>query len=333
MNFSLIICTYKRSKALNNLLSSVMRQTIYPNEIIIVDGSPDENTKLMLEEFTCDNLFYYQVAVEERGLTKQRNFGISRMNDAAEIVCFLDDDTILKAHYFEELLKTYLIHTDAVGVGGYIINEEMWFKNESNYVLKPDDFVYDGWRRAEAKRFIWRKKFGLDSNVSPGFSPSYSHGRSVGFLPPSGMIYPAEQLMGGVSSFKKDVLEKHKFSNYFEGYGLYEDADFCLRVAKTGNLYINTAAQLEHHHDSAGRPNMFNYGKMVVRNGWYVWRIKNPNPTLADRIKWNSISILLIIIRFTNIFTSNKKREAFNESIGRVYGFLSLLFSKPGDNF
>jgi len=42
--FSLIICTYKRHKALVNLLESVNLQTAYPNQIIIVDGSPDDLT-------------------------------------------------------------------------------------------------------------------------------------------------------------------------------------------------------------------------------------------------------------------------------------------------
>jgi carbohydrate-selective porin OprB len=53
---------------------------------------------------------------------------------------------------------------------------------------------------------------------------------------------------------------------------LYEDADFALRVSKIG-VYLNTAAQLHHYHDVQGN-NQYQYGKMVVRNGWYVWRVK-----------------------------------------------------------
>lgn len=331
MNFSLIICTYKRPFALVTLLKSIYLQSVYPDEILIIDGSPDNYTESILREMHKENLKYHKVRFFERGLTKQRNIGISKVSSLSEIICFLDDDTVLLQNYFKNILSTYIDHPAALGVGGYIKNEIIWKKNNLNYTANNDEFVYDGWRRKEGQRFIWRKKLGLDSDVAPGFSPSFSHGRSVGFLPASGKVYPAELLMGGVSSFKRDVFKKHKFSEYFEGYGLYEDADFCLRVAKTGNLYVNTAAQLEHHHDSAGRPNLFLYGKMVVRNGWYVWRIKNPNPTITDRIKWNSISILLIVIRFTNVFTSTKKKEAFTEFNGRVYGLLSLLFSKPRD--
>lgn len=329
MDFSLIICTYKRASALSTLLNSIAIQSLRPNEILIIDGSEDDHTTKMLQNNSFKNITYYKVKESDRGLTKQRNIGISHVKSSAEVVCFLDDDTVLLDNYFKELLDTYKFQSDALGVGGYICNEVEWEKNELDKIETKNYFVFDGWRRMEGKRFIWRKKLGLDSDVAPGFSPSFSHGRSVGFLPPSGKIYPVEQLMGGVSSFRKTVFEKHKFSEYFEGYGLYEDADFCLRVAKTGNLFINTAARLEHHHDSAGRPNMYLYGKMVVRNGWYVWRIKNSNPNIIDKIKWKSITILLIIIRFTNILSSTKRKGAFTESCGRVYGLLSLLFSKP----
>ncbi|WP_456423643.1 glycosyltransferase family 2 protein, partial [Lutibacter sp.] len=39
MKFSLIICTYQRPKAIIELLNSVQKQLLYPNEIIVVDGS------------------------------------------------------------------------------------------------------------------------------------------------------------------------------------------------------------------------------------------------------------------------------------------------------
>ena len=173
------------------------------------------------------------------------------------------------------------------------------------------------------------KKLGLDSDVPPGCSPEFSHGRSVGFLPPSGKVYPVEQLMGGVASFRKTVFEQFQFSTYFEGYGLYEDADFTLRVSKIGKLYLNTAAQLEHHHDAAGRPNQYSYGKMVVRNGWYVWRVKNPKPSFNAQLKWQAITLLLMAIRGTNIVSSSKKQEALTETMGRVVGWVSLFWNRP----
>jgi glycosyltransferase involved in cell wall biosynthesis len=318
-----------RAKPLLNLLNSVAHQSVSPSEILIIDGSTNNETQEILEKNQFKNVVYYKVDAANHGLTKQRNFGIDKVNPQAEIVCFLDDDIVLEPNYFENLLSTYTVFPDALGVGGNIINEAKWKFIGHNYTPKITEFYYDGWKRKDGIRFVIRKKFGLDSDKPPGFMPDFSHGRSVGFIPPTGKIYQVEQLMGGVSSFKKSVFSTFKFSTYFEGYSLYEDADFTLTLSKTGNLYFNTKAKLSHFHDTSGRPNQYNYGKMVIRNGWYVWRVKYPNPSLKARLKWNLISFLLTIIRFSNIFTTSNKKEAFTESLGRIVGWFSLIFNKP----
>lgn len=329
MNFSLIICTYKREKAIIDLLESVQLQTMYPSEILVIDGSPDENTDNAVSDKKYQNLKYYKVPPEHLGLTKQRNFGIERVHSSSEVVCFLDDDTILSPTYFEEILKSYAQHPEALGVGGYIDNEIQWKAVGTNYQPQMHEFYFDGFVRPDGKRFVLRKKLNLDSNCPPGFSPLYSHGRSVGFLPPSKKIYPTEQLMGGVSSFKSSILKEHKFSTYFQGYGLYEDAEYTIRISKLGKLYVNTAATLGHFHDAAGRPNQFNYGKMVVRNGYVIWKTKNPNPKLIDVLKWHAITLLLTAIRASNALSGKDRQKAFAETKGRLSGWFSLMFNKP----
>ena len=274
-----------------------------------------------------DNLIYYKVEENERGLTRQRNFGINVVDKTSEVICFLDDDIILKPNYFKNLTNTYTQKQDALAVGGYILNNVNW-KLESQEKNK-NSFYFDGWMRDEPLRFKLRRRFGLQPDSTPGFMPTFSNGRSVGFLPPSGKIYEVEQIMGGVSSYKKEVFTALKFANYFEGYGLYEDVDFSLRVSKMGKLYVNTSAQLYHYHDDAGRPNKYAYGKMVVRNGWYVWHVKYPNPGLKARFKWNATIWLLMMIRFSNVITSSKKKEALTESLGRLAGWFSLIYNKP----
>lgn len=320
MKFTLIICTYMRPSPLQALLDSVKLQTLYPDEILIIDGSTNNATDLMLQQNPYRNLNYFLVPNEHRGLTKQRNYGVARVENTTDVICFLDDDTVLEPNYFEEIIRTYTVFPEALGVGGYINNETKWQKVADDYKPTIHEFAYDGWKQKDGSRFVMRKRFGLDSDTKPGFLPEFSNGRSIGFLPPSGKIYEVEQLMGGVSSFKKTVFDSFRFSTYFEGYGLYEDADFTLRLSKTGKLYVNTNAQLGHFHDQSGRPNKYQYGKMVVRNGWYVWRVKHPKPSFKAKFKWNAIVLLLAFIRFSNIFTTTKKKEAFTEFAGRMVG-------------
>ena len=327
VSFSLIICTYKRSKALVALLNSVANQTLYPNEIIVIDGSEDTHTEAVLIKKRYINLNYFKVDATHRGLTKQRNFGLKQVDANAKIVCFLDDDVVLETAYFSQLLSTYQHLPKALAVGGYITNEVHWEKTDN--CKSSDKFFYDGWVRNEPSRFKIRRIFGLAPDAKPGYLPMFAHGRSVSFLPPSGKVYQVEQIMGGVASYKKEVFDTLQFSTYFEGYGLYEDADFSLRLSHLGDLFINTKARLAHFHDDSGRPNQYNYGKMVVRNGWYVWRVKHPNPSFKARIKFHATSFLLTLIRASNVLTSNEKKKAFTETIGRIVGWFSLIFNKP----
>lgn len=316
-----------RPKALLKLLQSVKEQTVYPNAVLIIDGSTNLETETLLQKNIFNNLSYFKVEEKDRGLTKQRNFGINQVSRTSEVVCFLDDDVVLTSDYFEQVMTTYTAHPEALGVSGYVTNEVTWEK--ANSKRDSTKFYYDGWERKEPSRFKLRRKFGLLPDSKPGVLPSFSHGRSMSFLPPTGKVYPVDLLVGCVFSFKRVVFEKLKFSIYFEGYGLYEDADFSLRVSKIGNLYVNTNARLEHYHDSSGRPNKYNYGKMVIRNGWYVWRVKYPKPNLKARIKWNATACMLVLIRVSNIVTTNKRKEALTESFGRFIGWLSLLFNRP----
>lgn len=327
MIFSLIVCTYMRSQPLLRLLNSIKNQTLYPNEILIIDGSINSETEQILNTNSFKSLKYFKVNNDQRGLTKQRNYGVDLISESSEIICFLDDDIILKPNYFEALIKTYSEKPDALAVGGYIINEVSWEQTDKKN--SSSKFYYDGWMRNEPLRFKMRRFIGLLPDAVPGFMPTFSHGRSISFLPPSGKSYEVEQIMGGVSSYKKEVFNALNFSTYFEGYGLYEDADFSLRLAKKGKLYINTNAKLEHHHNVSGRPNKYLYGKMVIRNGWYVWRVKYPNPSLNAKIKWHATAILLTKIRLLNVITTSKRKEALTESMGRIVGWFSLIFNPP----
>ncbi|RXG12319.1 GT2 family glycosyltransferase [Leeuwenhoekiella aestuarii] len=326
-SFSLIICTYQRPQALVTLLKSVEKQRLYPDEILVIDASLDDQTAEVLNQKAIPKLKYFKVEEQDRGLTRQRNFGIEKLNPQSEIVCFLDDDVILEPDYFEQILRTFHEKPNAVGVGGYITNEVAWEFDQNE--PRKDWFVFDGYQRKEGSRFQLRALFGLEPDAAPGFMPDFGHGRSISFLPPSGKIYPVEQLMGGVAAYKTSLFKHLNFSNYFEGYSLYEDADFSLRASKLESLWINTKARLEHHHNPAGRPDLFKYGKMVIRNGWYVWRVKYPSPNLKARFKWNATALVLTMIRFSNVITAEDKKGAFKEAAGRVAGWWSLLFNKP----
>lgn len=332
MKFSLIICTYMRPQSVLQLLQSVQGQTLYPDEILVVDGSSNTETESILKENPFPNLLYFAVPPEQRGLTKQRNYGIERVGNAMEVVCFLDDDTVLEKDYFEEIMLTFKNDLGISGVGGVAINENSWTLAEPNKKYDARRYYqWEGFVYKEGQRNVVRNYLGLQSHLDPGRMPDYSHGKTCGF-PLDGKTYEVDLLIGMSFAFRKKVVDSIRFSPYFEGYGLYEDADFSIRALQFGKNTVNTKARLSHFHHPSGRPNQYQYGKMVVRNGWYVWRIKNPRPSFIAKLKWHSITILLTLIRFSNTFTTTKRVAAFTEAMGRTLGWWSLWINKPKPN-
>lgn len=328
IEFSLIICTYMRPNALAKLMHSVVNQTVYPSEIIIIDGSTNTETQHYFNQNSFKNLKYFLVSASDRGLTKQRNVGISKLSPTSQIVCFLDDDTVLTSTYFQEIIKAFQQNPNAAGIGGVALNENKWLPNLHGIKKSIYHYTFEEFFYKESSRNVIRNILRLNSNELPSVMPTFSHGRTCGY-PITGKVYPVDLIVGMSMNFSRKVINNQKFSTYFEGYGLYEDADFCLRALQYGQNYIATAAQLYHYHDALGRPNQYKYGKMVVRNGWYVWRIKYPNPSLLSRVKWNITAFLLTLIRALNVLNTNQKKEAFTEALGRTIGWFSLLFNKP----
>lgn len=329
MKLTLLICTFKRPKPIVTLLDSVKRQSSYPYEILVIDGSPDDLTETALHSKKYQNLTYHKVDEANRGLTKQRNFGIQKVAQDSEIVCFLDDDTVLEPNYFEEIIKTFRTTPEITGIGGIAINENKWQPVVPGVVYNSKKYyVFEGYVLPEALRNKLRNYLGLQSEYYSNVMPEYSHGRTCMF-PLNGKTYEVDLLIGMSMAFRKTIFEKIGFSTYFEGYGLYEDADFSIRAQRFGKNVINTNVQLSHYHDAAGRPNKYQYGKMVVRNGWYVWRVKYSNPSFKAKLKWHLIILVLMKVRFLNVVTTSKRQEAFTEAMGRLVGWISLFFDKP----
>lgn len=327
MRFALIICTYQRPQALQKLLISLEGQVKKPDQVIIVDGSVDDRTEEMVAGNDINVLQYFHVSPENRGLTNQRNFGLAKIEAGVEVVHFLDDDVLLDERYFQQINASYLEHPEVLGIGGYITNEVNWERISG--APQYDEYSKDGWKRKLGSRNLLRKRLGILSPAAPGKIPDFSNALPISFLPPTGKLYPVDFFMGCSMSFRKKIFENLQFSEYFHGYGLYEDLDFCIRVSKEGPLMVDSSALLEHYHEASGRPDHYKYGVMVMRNGWYVWRRKFDNPGIRARLKWNFIAGTLCLVRFGNVINPNKRTAALKEGLGRVVGWWSLLFNKP----
>lgn len=86
---SVIIPTYNRSDLLSRALRSVLSQSHYRLECIVVDDASTDATRTVVEQFEDDRLVYLRHDTN-RHVSAARNTGIARAK--GNLVAFLDDD-------------------------------------------------------------------------------------------------------------------------------------------------------------------------------------------------------------------------------------------------
>ena len=102
---SVIIPCYNREKTVKRCIESIMKQTVNPIEIIVVDDGSSDHTIDILETLQLKCNYLKIVKQNHRGAQAARNLGI--LNATGTYVAFLDSDDEWMPHMLEVCL-TYI---------------------------------------------------------------------------------------------------------------------------------------------------------------------------------------------------------------------------------
>src|SRR5262249_58127541 len=120
---------------------------------------------------------------------------------------------------------------------------------------------------------------------------------------------------GGASAYRRRVFEKHRFSEYFQGYAQGEDLEMSRRVAREGRLLWCGDAHVRHLHAGGGRPDWYAKGRMEVRNRFFIWKRHSPDAALSDRLRfW--MDTLFSVACDAYGFLRTRKRYAWRHLLG-----------------
>ena len=288
MKFNFIIPTRNRKESLFRLLTSIEEQEFHPDEIIIVD---DSDKKIDNIEIEFENLKINYVFPNSHSLTKKRNIGISLVKDDVDFICFLDDDIVFEENCLNKLIETLsTIGNDVAGVSMNIIDAKRSHPLYIKYF----------------KKLFCMETFNDGKVLISGFNNPYSPIKTSNY---------GDWLCGGVTVWRKSVLNQYKFDEWFSGYGDCEDLEFSYRVGKKYKLFFIADAKVRHLMDYDKKGNNFNAGKMQSLNRLYF---VNKNKEL---------SILLCLYALTGQFLNNffksiliVKIGYLIRSIGNLYG-------------
>ena len=119
---SVIIPTYNRCDLLKRAINSVIKQTITPKEIIIVDnGSTDQTYQMVSSLFPEINYFIEK----KRGVSAARNKGI--LESKSKWIAFLDSDDAWKPTKLEKQMEFSVFNQDKYRI---IHTDETWYRNK-----------------------------------------------------------------------------------------------------------------------------------------------------------------------------------------------------------
>ncbi|MEO5357045.1 MAG: glycosyltransferase family 2 protein [Nitrospirae bacterium YQR-1] len=296
---SIIIPTYNRPDDLRNCIESLLKQTVPPSEIIIVDDGnlTEPPLKTKCEELAIQYVYYKK---DTPGLTASRNKGIGM--STGDIIFFLDDDVVLLPDYIEEILKIYESTGNVGGVGGAIANhKKLGFVQKLRKIMEIP-FMVSGLREGKV--------------LPSGFCTSF------GTTPfEIKQVTEVDFLSGGVCSFKKEVFNSFAFdSKHFLNYGLGEDKDFSYRVSKAFKLIYTPHARLYHYESPKMRPNDFKEGFMFVVFTHYFFET-HVKKHFIQWVFFYYAFLGYVLLRMFVCAVSPKK-----DNIDKLKGLLSALF-------
>lgn len=119
---SVIVPVYKVEKYIDRCIQSILKQTYYNFEIILVDdGSPDFCGRICdkyAEEYTCVKVVHQ----ENRGLAQARKRGLQEAS--GRYVIFLDSDDYIDGHMLEKMYNAAVQNSSDVVVCQYTIIDD-----------------------------------------------------------------------------------------------------------------------------------------------------------------------------------------------------------------
>lgn len=200
---SVVIATYRRPAFVEECLDHLERQSVTPERIVVVDASPDHETRDVVSRHP--GVDYRR---NQRGIgatATSRAIGIADLDE--DVVAFIDDDAFAEPDWLERLLEPYDDPTVAA-VGGRALNGQPGEEHDglgSIGLLLPD-------------------------------------GRLTGhFAADPGRVLDVDHMLGANMSVRMSVVrELGGIRDFYPGTCLREETDIALRIRRAGLRIVYT---------------------------------------------------------------------------------------------
>jgi glycosyltransferase involved in cell wall biosynthesis len=248
---SSVIPTRNRPEALARALESLAEQSFVPAELIVIDGSDDTASRMVVQRsarLLSPNCVVTWAKADHLGAAIQRNQGVGLATQP--VIWFFDDDVLFEKECLARLWDALESNRRLGGVNAMITNQ--------NYY--PPGFVS-------------RVVFAFLNGVQKRSYAGRVIGPAVHLLPEDDEslpeIVPVEWLNTGCTLYRREALPEPPFDSVFTGYSMMEDLTLSLRVARRWDLANVRRARIFHDSQPGAHksdPRALGYMELVNRH-------------------------------------------------------------------
>lgn len=155
---SILIATKNRDKDLANCLNSILKNKRVDFEILVLDQSSNQLSKLLCDGINNKKIRYYHL--QNMGKSVSLNTGIQKAK--GNILAFTDDDCIVSHNWLNTIDKTFSENKDASAIFG----KSLPYKKEvNNNLICPSIFTSDS-KRILTKAVYHASNIGFGNNMA-----------------------------------------------------------------------------------------------------------------------------------------------------------------------
>ncbi len=214
----LIIVNWHCDGYLHRCLAAVLRQTVLPAEIIVIDNASD-NFSLMAFQSAYPHVTFIKLK-NNLGFAAANNIGIKQCPQDCKWICLLNPDAFPAAHCLENLLTAATSHPE------YDFFGTRMMRADSAGVVDGIGDVY------HSSGLAWRDR----------------HGHAM--LPDDGKVREIFSPCAAAALYRADLL--YKYGGFDEDYFCYaEDVDIGFRLRLMGHRCLYVPDAVVHHVGSA----------------------------------------------------------------------------------
>lgn len=277
MALDLVVPTFGRPKDLEALLAKVRAQTRRPDRILVVDDTPGDEVKAVVEAHPEAE---YHRNPGPRAIPTARNHGIAL--GTADLVLFLDNDVRIEPTYIERMVAALRADPGAIAAMGHVTNLDPMGKG----------------KRAIANVFGLNHRTPRECRLLPNLNTTYP------------MAMPAttrvDWLWGCNMLVRREAFAQVRFETQFVRYSLYEDIEFSVHLQKAfpgRHLLMVHDARLQDARSDDARLGVADVMRMRTINRLYVMHKHGRVPPAAvARLLWTDVGSLMVTL-------ANKPRD------------------------